>query len=96
MRQWLFKIWVWFHVKLGLVTHQVKDDGAWAWGFLHSGSNDHVFVPVGRYLTLLDKHCYHNFELWLMDWGGRRIYIQADKCKSLSLKTKISFWFWMH
>lgn len=95
MRNRLFKIWVWFHVKLDLVSHQIVDEGAWGWGPLFVDSYDQTFVPAGRYVTLLDKYPMQNFELWAVDWGGRKIYIPANKCELMPLKTRIGFRLWM-
>lgn len=95
MRGRLFKIWVWLHTKLGLVSHQISGEGAWGWGPLFVDSYDQTFIPAGRYVTLLDKYQIHNMEIWTVDWGGRKIYIHSGKCELLPVKTRIGFRLWM-
>lgn len=93
MRRFFRKLWIWLHVKLGLITHEVShDDGAW--GCLQSSVPDQIYIPFGRYVTLREVHNFGK-EYWTVQWGEQLVTVSADRFQLMPLGTRILYRLWM-
>lgn len=95
MRALLLKVWIWFHLKLGLITHEVSlDDGIWG-TLVNNVKSEHFFIPVGRFVTLLKTHQFLGKRYWTVRLGNDDIFVPAEGFEKVSTKLKIGYRLWM-